>query len=552
MRNYLFPLCAMALVGWAAPGLAKDIIHDAEYYIIEAQNGERWRSDDKKIDARLAQLRKENGGKPPNIIYILLDDVGFGEIGMPDLEVIRGYNTPNINAFAKQGMSLQRMYTEPSCTPTRVAMMTGRHPVRTGLIDAKATLAGEGLAAEEVTIAEVLKKAGYETAHVGKWHLGDIQESWAHKQGFMHAEFPIHQQGQLAIMHIDAETVDIIRGVAPAGSAQTFTLDKQFAANPSDMVTGVEIRDGKVYEVDLKPGEEWTQKKYREMNERYQRSAVSQLQRLAKQDKPFYLNYWPLFPLNFLRPDIDEFKTLNGGTIAETIVEVDSWIGEIIAQVDKLGIADDTIIIVMGDNGPFMNYAGPTGQSDRIYRGGKGDALEGGVRVNAFVRWPGAIEPGSSAQDIVHVSDLFTTLARIGGGIDYVPTDRVIDGVDQSGVLLVGETHGRRDYVYLYEGPELKAVVKNKYKYQFAPAGANPILFAKFFDLYRDPREERPQDSIKYGPWTGGQFGGMVKRHMKTRQKYPDRELARDIPYEGIQNLRPETVELLEIYKLSK
>ena len=102
------------------------------------------------------------------------------------------------------------------------------------------------------------------------------------------------------------------------------------------------------------------------------------------------------------------------------------------------------------------------------------------------------------------------------------------------------------------QGPDLKAVVKNKYKYQFAPAGANPILFAKFFDLYRDPREERPQESIKYGPWAGGQFGGMVKRHMKARQKYPDRELARDIPYEGIQNLRPETVELLEIYKLSK
>ena len=174
------------------------------------------------------------------------------------------------------------------------------------------------------------------------------------------------------------------------------------------------------------------------------------------------------------------------------------------------------------------------------------------MRVNAFVRWPGAIEPGSSAQDIVHVSDLFTTLARISGGIKHVPTDRVIDGVDQSGVLLVGETHGRRDYVYLYEGPELKAVVKNKYKYQFPPAGANPILFAKFYDLYRDPREERPLDSIKYGPWAGGQFGGMVKRHMKTREKYPDRELARDMPYEGIQNLRPETVELLEIYKLSK
>ena len=160
MRSTISAMLAGLLLFAPLAG-AKEIIHDAEYYLIEAQNGERWRADDKKIDARLAELREANDGKPPNIVYILLDDVGFGEIGMPDLEVIRGYNTPNINALAKQSMSLQRMYTEPSCTPTRVAMMTGRHPVRTGLIDAKATLAGEGLADEEVTIAEVLQKAGY-------------------------------------------------------------------------------------------------------------------------------------------------------------------------------------------------------------------------------------------------------------------------------------------------------------------------------------------------------------------------------------------------------
>ena len=225
------------------------------------------------------------------------------------------------------------------------------------------------------------------------------------------------------------------------------------------------------------------------MNERYQRNALDQLRKLAKEDKPFFLNYWPLYPLNFNRPDIKKFKTLNGGTIAETIVEVDEWVGEIVAEVDKLGIAENTIIIVMGDNGPFMQYIGPHWCIPIVfYRGGKGEALEGGVRVNAFVRWPAAIKPGSSAQDIIHVSDLFTTLARIGGGLDKVPTDRIIDGIDQTGVLLLGETHGRRDYVYIYEGSELKAAVKNKYKYHFPPAGANPILYANFFDLYRDPR----------------------------------------------------------------
>jgi arylsulfatase len=209
---------------YGASAWAKDIIHDAEYYIIEAQNGERWGADDKRIDAKLAELRKANGGKPPNIVYILLDDVGFGEIGMDDLSVIRGYKTPNMSALAKEGLSLQRMYSEPSCTPTRVAMMTGRYPTRTGLTEAKATLSGEGLSGEEVTLAEVLRDAGYYTSHVGKWHLGEIEQAYASNQGFMHAEFPIHQQGQLAIMGKDMESADIIRGVDASRQKQTFTL----------------------------------------------------------------------------------------------------------------------------------------------------------------------------------------------------------------------------------------------------------------------------------------------------------------------------------------
>jgi len=528
---------------------AGEIIHDAEYAIIEAQNGKAWAADNKTIDKKLADIRKKNGGKPPNIVYILLDDVGFGEIGMDELSVIRGYKTPNMAALAKEGLSLQRMYSEPSCTPTRVAMMTGRHPVRTGLNEAKATIAGEGLSGEEVTIAEVLRDAGYYTSHVGKWHMGDIEQAYASKQGFMHAEFPIHQQGQLAIMGKDSEHADMIRGVDPALEDQTFTLDKLFVPDPADMVTGVEQRDGKLYEVDMKAGEAWTQKKYREMNERYQRNVMKQLRTLAKQDKPFFLNYWPLFPLNFVQENIPEFKNLNGGTVANTLVEVDQWVGEIVKEVDKLGIAENTVIVVMGDNGPFMQYLGPTGASDRIYRGGKLDHLEGGVRVNAWVKWKGVIEPGTSADDIIHVSDLFTTFARLGNAMDGIPRDRIIDGVDQTGVLLLGETHGRRDYVYIYEGPALKSVVKNKYKMHLPAPGENPIG-AGLFDLYRDPRESRPIDSIKIGPWAGGQFASMAKRHMALRKKYPDRPATYARPYEGIENLRPESKKLVEIFML--
>jgi len=543
-------LATVALV-LATSAFAKEgnIIHDAEFEILEAQNGERWARDDDVIDAKLAEIRERNGGKPPNIIYILLDDLGFGDIGMPNLSVIRGYKTPVLDALAREGLSLQRMYTEPSCTPTRVAMMTGRHPVRTGTHEAKTSLAGDGLPAAEVTIAELLRDAGYNTSHVGKWHMGDIEEAFAHRQGFMHAEFPIHQQAQLALMHTEAERADFTRGLGTEGATQqTFTLDKDFVPNASAMVFGVELRDGKLYEVEMELGEQWSQKKYREMNERYQATALEQLQDLAKQDKPFFLNYWPLYPVTFARTEIDEFKTLNEGSWAESIVEVDAWIGQIVDEVDRLGIAENTIIVVMGDNGTMIQYMGLTGASDRIYRGGKGQHLEGGVRVNAFVRWPGVIEPGSNAEDILHVSDLYTTFARLGGAKDDIPKDRVIDGIDQTGVILLGETHGRRDYVFIYEGTDLKSVVKNKFKMHLAPPGQNPVIAAQFFDLYRDPREERPADSIKVGTWAGGQFAAMIKRHLGKRQKYPDREPTQGVPYAGIENLRPESAAMVDAF----
>ena len=552
MRNNIPWLIFAFLLATGVANAEEAIIHDAEYAIIEAQNGEAWAADNKAIDKKLAELRAMNGGKPPNIVYVLLDDVGFGEIGMDELSVIRGYKTPNLTALAKQGLSLQRMYSEPSCTPTRVAMMTGRYPTRTGLTEAKTTLSGEGLSGEEVTLAEVLKDAGYFTSHVGKWHMGEIEQAYASQQGFMHAEFPIHQQAQLALMGLDSEDADIIRGLDAGREKQTFTLDKQFAPNPAHMVVGVEQRDGKLYEVNIKAGESWTQKKYRKMNELYQEHALDQLRTLAKQDKPFFLNYWPMFPISFVQEHKSEYNTLNGGTMADSLVEVDEWVGQIVNEVDKLGIAENTVIVVMGDNGPFLQHAGLTGQSDRIYRGGKTDHLEGGVRVNAWVKWKGVIEAGSYAEDMIHVSDLYTTFARLASATDGIPRDRVIDGLDQSGVLLLGETHGRRDFLHIYEGTELKSVVKNKYKMHLAPEGANPITSAQFFDLYRDPRESRPMDSIRISPWSGGQFAAMIQRHMALKKKYPNRPPTHGVPYEGIENLRPETEKLVEIFKLGQ
>ena len=541
--------CASVLVAMSMPGEAKaadGIIHDAEHNILAAQHGARWAKEDKEIDEKLAEIRKKNGGKPPNIVYILLDDLGFGEIGMPNLDVTRGYDTPRLSQLADEGLSLMRMYTEPSCTPTRAAMMTGRYAVRTGTTEAKATVAGDGLSDWEVTLAEVLSQGGYESVHMGKWHLGDIEESYATNQGFDYAEHPMHQQGQMAIMNETAEIEGLTIGQSRKLRADTFELDKTFRTNPNAMVYGVVgKKDGELREVDFEAGEVYTQEHYNRMEEGYKDGVLKQLERLAEGDKPFFLQYWPQHPLVFTRGDIDQAKTLNGGPIAESIVKVDGWIGEILDEIQNLGIADNTIVIVMGDNGPFMQYADKSGQSDRIYRGGKAQHLEGGVRVNAFIRWPDAIKAGSRAQDIIHVSDLFTTLARMAGAEEYIPRDRLIDGVDQTPMMLLGETKGRRDYVFIYEGPTLRSIVKQQYKFHLPPPGSNPIG-APIFDLYKNPREDRPQDSIFYGVGFGGQFVAMLKRHLGMKQHYPDREPGRDVPYGGIENLRPETKALVD------
>jgi arylsulfatase len=520
------------------------IVHDGEYRYLEAQVGEQWAEQDARVDKRLAEIRNANGGKPPNILYILIDDVSFGMLGNRTLNYVTGIETPNINELATEGMSLMRMYTEPSCTPTRTAMLTGRHPVRAGVEEVKVALVGEGLAAEEVTIAEILKEAGYNTAHVGKWHQGDIEQSFPHNQGFDWAAFPTHQQVQLSLMTREAMEANNMVGLDPSSATNPFAIDQRF--KPYGLVTGLEGEAGELArEVDMAPGEVWTQAKYHEMNERYQRQTLEQLNRLAAEDAPFFLQYWPLYPLNFVY-DQEQQTSRNGGYMAEKLEFLDGWLGDLFDEVDRLGISENTIVVLMADNGIF-NYYSPaqSGFMELIYRGGKTQHLEGGVRTDAFVRWPGAIEAGSAAGDIVHVSDLFTTFARVAGATEFIPRDRVIDGVDQTALLLEGEGNGRRDYVYVYEGPVLRSVVKQDFKMHLPPPGL-PGAAADVYNILRDPREESPQIGIAL--WSGASFQDMVKRHQITIKQYPHLPLGKGVPYEGIENLRPETKLTREVF----
>ena len=525
--------------------LAQDpIIHDGEYNFVASQHTKQWAKQDKIVDAKLAEISKKNGGKRPNILYILVDDVGFGDFGIPELNYVRGTKTPNINKLADEGLSLMRMYTEPSCTPTRTAMMTGRHPVRTGLKEVKVALVGEGLRKEEVTIAEVLSKSGYNTAHIGKWHLGDIEESYPHNQGFDFASFPVHQQVQLAWMTKEADQANNMIGYMDNSYTDKLALDKKF--KPTGLVTSVEGYKGKeAKEVGMKAGEQWSQEKYNALNQYYQDQTIDQLRKLSKKDEPFFLQYWPMIPIDVVRHK-EKYLTQNGGTMIESMQLLDTYVGEIMTELDTLGIAENTMVVLMGDNGPFLyGFERSTGMNDMIYRGGKGDHLEGGVRVNAFVRWPKVIEADSLAGDMIHVSDLYTTFARVGGATKYIPRDRIIDGVDQTAMFLNGEGNGRRDYVYIYQNEHLRSVVKQKFKMHL-PSPGLPGAAAPVYDLTRDPRETRPL--IEAALWSGASFQDMVKRHMMSIHKYPHAKGGTDIPYKGITNLRPESKETVKTF----
>jgi arylsulfatase len=217
---------------------------------------------------------------------------------------------------------------------------------------------------------------------------------------------------------------------------------------------------------------------------------------------------------------------------------LDDFVGELYAHLEEKGIAENTIVMVMADNGPFIHY-GPRGMVETLYTGGKGDFTEGGVRVPALLTWPGAVEGGQIVGDILHVSDLFTTFARIGGATKYIPRNRVIDGVDQTSLLVNGDGYSRRDYVMIYVGPHLAAGVKGRFKRDWK--NATPGLSKnEFYDLYTDPRERTGEMIEQFH--VKSMFNRQRQRHEMWLKKYPNRPDATPGPaLTGIENVRPET-----------
>ena len=514
------------------------IIHDAEHYILEAQHGEKWMAEDKILDQKLAELREKHG-TPPNIIHIMWDDTAVGEVGIPEIQAVRGFETPNINKMAEDGINFMRMYTEPACTPTRAAFQTGRYAVRSGMHTVSFPVEYSGIDAEEVTIAEVLSNEGYATAFFGKWHLGDTEPSYAHNQGYDESFFtPYNQVPSMWIPQ--AEVANIITGLYPdLYGEDKYDIDNSW--QPRGTVWTLEgTKNGSTREWGPPPNIE----NFWDIETEAQKRTLAFIDKSVAAKKPFFVAYHPISTAFFPDPRAKSKLTANKNILAEALVKIDAFVGQLFQHLEEKGISENTLVIVMADNGPFTHY-GPRGMVETLYTGGKGDFTEGGVRVPCLATWPGVIKPDQIVGDILHVSDLFTTFARLGGAEEFIPTDRVIDGVDQTSLFLNGDGFSRRDYVMIYQGPNLAAGVKGRFKRDWKNATAG-LSLNEFYDLYTDPREQNGEMIEQFH--VKSMFNRQRQRHELWMEKYPNRPDATPGPaLTGIENERPETRQIYTI-----
>jgi arylsulfatase A-like enzyme len=473
---------------------------DAPYYELKKKHGARWAEEDKVIDAKLAALEKKFG-KKPNIIYILVDDIGHGELGVQGGGAARGAPTPQLDRMAHEGLLLNAFYSEPSCTPTRTALMTGRHPVRTGLTDVIFPGNPAGLHPEEVTLGELLSDAGYATAMYGKWHLGEGEETWPHNQGFDETLFGIYNaapwawntKGHRAFWN-NEKTPELFMRYRLNGLMAAKKGKKAREVAPLNLETYTTVEE-----------------------ETFKRS-VDFIKRNAKGEKPFFIYYASHFVSMFTSHPDWAGKSAQGTHSGDQFMEHDDYVGQILRTLEDLGIAENTLVVWMSDNGPMYDFFPECSSS--AFTGGKGDVLEGGVHVPAIAWWPGIIEPNQISAELLQVTDMYTTAARIGGALGQVPNDRVVDGLDQSSFLMAA-TKSRREYMFHYSGKAIGAVRVGQYKRHMA-ASHGGLPGKDFYDLYKDPKEENGVMGEMLWAWVP--FDDITRMHNKLIEKYPHRK----------------------------
>ncbi len=431
--------------------------------------------------------------KKPNIILVLADNLGWGELGCYGGGAIRGAPTPRIDALAGEGMRLLNFNVESDCVPTRSALMTGRHPIRTGALQSVPAGLPQGLVPWEVTIAEAVSDAGYATAMYGKWHLGDKEGRYPKDKGF-----------------------DDWYGIPRTTNESMFMDSVGFDASVVDIpyvmegVKGRPAEKREVYDLEMR----------RRIDEELTRRSCAFIKRQAAAGKPFFL-YVPLTQLHFPTIPHRSFEGVSKkGDFADSLMELDARVGEILDAVDAAGIRDNTLFIFASDNGP--EYRRPWRGSAGMWTGTYHTAMEGALRVPFMARWPGQIDAGVVSNEIVHVVDLFPSLAEVAGA--KAPADRPIDGVNQL-PFFTGKTEisAREGFVYFIKS-ELRAAKWRDWKMHFVwetepNAGANHLETPYLFNLVQDPKEESDVSSTQ--GWVRGPIRKMVDAFQQSLKSAP-------------------------------
>ena len=371
------------------------------------------------LSAGAQQDANAQAGKkqPPNIVYIISDDQGWKDVGYHGSDI----KTPNIDALAAGGARLEQFYAQPMCTPTRAALLTGRYPFRYGLETAVIPSSHTyGLATDEWLLPQALKDAGYETALVGKWHLGHADRKyWPLQRGFDHQYGPLI--GELDYFtHEQHGVLDWYRDNKPLREPGYTTTLLGDAA-----VKLIDAHDPKV---------------------------------------PLFLDLAfnaPHAPYQAPKAYLDQYRGIADPTrraYAAQITAMDDQIGRVVGALDKKGLRDNTLIVFQSDNGGTRNplFSGELDMSkiklpndNGPFREGKGTLYEGGTRVISLANWPGHIQPGLIVNEMIHVVDMYPTLVGLAGG--SAAKAKPLDGLDVWGTISEGKPSPRTEIVYNIE-----------------------------------------------------------------------------------------------------
>ncbi len=490
-----------------------------------------------------------NSDIKPNILFIVSDDTGYGDLGPYGGGEGRGMPTPNIDRMADKGMTFFSFYAQPSCTPGRAAMQTGRIPNRSGMTTVAFQGQGGGLPAAEWTLASVLKKANYQTYFTGKWHLGEADYALPNAQGYDEMKY-------VGLYHLNAYTYadptwfpdmdpelrtmfqkvtrGSLSGKAGEQAKEDFKINGQYVDTPEKGVVGIPFFDSYV-----------------------EKAAIEFLDKAAADpSKPFFINvnFMKVHQPNMPAPEY-EHKSLSKSKYADSVVELDARIGHIMDKLAELGLDKNTLVFYTTDNGAWQDVYPDAGYTP--FRGTKGTVREGGNRVPAIAVMPGKIKAGTRNHDIVGGLDLMATFASVAG-VELPKQDRdgqpmVFDSYDMSPVLFGTGKSDRKAWFYFTENELTPGAARvGNYKAVFNLRGDNGMATGglavdsnlgwkgpekyvatvpQIFDLWQDPQERYDifMNNYTERTWTLVTINESVKDLMKTYIENPPRKLQSEV-----------------------